>query len=78
MPYIGAAYEREFDGRVEATTNGYALPSPSLEGGTGVGEFGIAVKPAASRPDLSLDIGVQGYTGKREGVTGSLRMKLEF
>jgi autotransporter-associated beta strand protein len=79
MPYLGAAYEYEFDGRVEATTNGFSLPRPSLRGGTGVGELGVTLKPAAaSRPDLSLDIGVQGYTGKREGLTGSLRIKLEF
>ena len=27
---------------------------------------------------LSLDLGVQGYVGKREGVTGSLQIRYAF
>jgi hypothetical protein len=27
---------------------------------------------------LSIDLGVQGCTGQREGVTGSLHLKLKF
>jgi hypothetical protein len=27
---------------------------------------------------FSFDLGVQGYVGKREGVTGSLQLKIEF
>jgi hypothetical protein len=34
-------------------------------------------KPSAAIP-LSFDLGVQGYVGKREGVTGSLQAKFEF
>jgi autotransporter-associated beta strand protein len=77
-PYIGAAYEHEFDGRVRASTNGFSLPVPSLDGDTGVWEFGIAATPAESLPTLTVNAGVQGYTGKREGLTGSLQFKLEF
>ncbi|MDR1359993.1 MAG: autotransporter outer membrane beta-barrel domain-containing protein, partial [Deltaproteobacteria bacterium] len=76
-PYIGAAYEHEFDGRARASTNGFSLPAPSLEGGTGIGELGFTLRHSASLP-LSFDLGVQGYTGTREGVTGSLQFKLEF
>jgi hypothetical protein len=42
-----------------------------------MGELGLSLKPSQSLP-LSFDLGVQGYTGKREGVTGSLQIKLEF
>jgi hypothetical protein len=35
------------------------------------------MKPSPSLP-LTIDLGVQGYTGTREGVTGSLRLKYEF
>jgi outer membrane autotransporter protein len=77
-PYIGAAYEYEFDGQARAkTANGYSIKAPSLKGGTGIGELGISVKPAPEGP-FSFELGVQGYTGKREGVTGSLMLKFEF
>jgi outer membrane autotransporter protein len=77
-PYLGAAYEHEFDGRVRASTNGFSLPAPSLEGDTGVWELGIVATPADAHPALTVNAGIQGYTGKREGLTGSLQFKLEF
>ena len=76
-PYIGAAYEHEFDGKAKATTYGYGIDSPELAGGTGIGELGLTLKPAKNLP-LSCDLGVQGYVGRREGVTGSLQVKYEF
>jgi len=76
-PYIGAAWEHEFDGRARATSYGYSLPAPSMKGSTGIGELGFTFTPSENR-HLSFDIGVQGYTGKREGVTGSLQMRWEF
>jgi len=76
-PYIGAAYEHEFDGKARAATNGFDIPAPSMRGDTGIGELGLVLKPSQTLP-LSFDVGVQGYTGKREGVTGSLQMKYEF
>jgi hypothetical protein len=44
---------------------------------TGMGELGLSLKPSKTLP-LSFDLGVQGYVGKREGVTGSLQVKFEF
>ncbi|MDR2488179.1 MAG: hypothetical protein LBD42_01555 [Desulfovibrio sp.] len=41
------------------------------------GELGFTVKPSQTLP-LSFDLGVHGYVGKREGITGSLRMQWEF
>ena len=76
-PYIGAAWEYEFDGNAKATTNGYAIKSPDLTGSTGIGELGLTLKPSATLP-LSLDLSAQGYTGKREGATGSLKIKFDF
>ncbi len=76
-PYIGAAYEYEFDGKATASTAGYAIDAPSLKGSTGVGELGITYKPVADR-GFYADLGVQGYVGKREGVTGSLRVGWKF
>jgi outer membrane autotransporter protein len=76
-PYVGAAYEHEFDGKARAATYGYSIDAPKLRGDTGVGELGFTLMPSASLP-LSFDLGVQGYVGKREGVTGSLQIKYEF
>ena len=76
-PYAGAYYDHEFDGKARASTNGYKIDAPDLKGGTGVGELGLTIKPVKDS-GFSMDFGVQGYTGVREGVSGSLQLKLEF
>ena len=78
-PYAGVAFEREFAGKARATTWGYAIDAPSLRGNTGVGELGLTVTPnPGSRVPVTIDIGAQGYVGKRQGVTGALRVGLAF
>jgi hypothetical protein len=74
-PYVGAAYEHELDGEAKASTYGHSIPAPDPKGGTGIGELGLAF---ISTKGISVDLGVQGYTGTREGVTGSLQLKFEF
>ncbi|MDR1297585.1 MAG: hypothetical protein LBO05_09485, partial [Deltaproteobacteria bacterium] len=69
--------EREFDGKSAASSNGFDLPSPKMRGSTGVGELGLKIAPSPGGP-LSVEIGVQGYAGKRRGVTGSAAIKIEF
>jgi outer membrane autotransporter protein len=76
-PYVGAAWEHEFEGKAKAATNGFDIAAPSLKGNTGIGELGLNLKPSQDLP-LSFDVGVQGYTGQREGVTGSVMVKWEF
>ena len=76
-PYIGAAWEHEFDGKARAKTNGFDIDAPNLRGNTGIGELGLSLTPSADLP-LTIDLGVQGSTGKHEGVTGSLMVKWEF
>ncbi|MDR1277096.1 MAG: autotransporter-associated beta strand repeat-containing protein [Candidatus Accumulibacter sp.] len=75
--YAGVAFDREFDGEAKATTSGQKIDAPKLKGNTGIGEIGITATPTAGKP-LFLDFGVQGYAGKREGVTGSLRVNYFF
>lgn len=74
-PYAGLAYEYEFDGDSEATAYGLNIDTPSLKGGTGIGEAGVRVDNLFNAGQLSLDLGVQGYVGQREGIgaTGSLK-----
>jgi outer membrane autotransporter protein len=76
-PYIGAALDHEFDSKAGGNVFGRAIDSPDIKGATGMGEFGLAFKPSADG-GLSLDLGVQGYAGQREGVAGSLRAGWEF
>ncbi|WP_159566522.1 autotransporter outer membrane beta-barrel domain-containing protein [Budvicia diplopodorum] len=76
-PYIGAAYDYEFDGKAGASAYGSSIDAPDLKGGTGIGELGLAVNPMAG-DRVSLDFGVQGYTGVNEGVTGSAKFALKF
>ena len=76
-PYVGAAWEYEFDGKARATTYGYDVPAPSLKGSTGVGEIGLSWKPAKAQ-GFSVDLGMQGYVGQRQGVSGNLMLKYEF
>jgi hypothetical protein len=71
------AYAYECEGKARASAYGYSFDAPNLRGGTGMGEIGLNLKPSADFP-VSFDIGVQGYIGKREGVTGTIYGKYEF
>ncbi|MDR1888287.1 MAG: autotransporter outer membrane beta-barrel domain-containing protein [Zoogloeaceae bacterium] len=75
--YLGAAWEHEFDGKAKATAYGEAIDAPELQGNTGMVEAGLTLIPAANQL-LSIDLGLQGYTGKREGVTGGVRVRYAF
>ncbi|MDR1164369.1 MAG: autotransporter outer membrane beta-barrel domain-containing protein, partial [Deltaproteobacteria bacterium] len=75
---VGAAYERELAGAARASVHGHSFQAPSLKGGTGVGELGLAIAPAAGLPLLTLDLSLQGYAGEREGWSGNRAVKLEF
>ena len=76
-PYLGAAWEHEFDGTARATTYGYDVPAPSLKGSSGMGEVGLTWNPLSAQ-EFSLDCGIQGYLGQREGVSGNLQLRYEF
>ncbi|MDR1648068.1 MAG: autotransporter outer membrane beta-barrel domain-containing protein, partial [Zoogloeaceae bacterium] len=75
--YLGAAWEREYDGKAKASIHGYRLDTPKLKGNTGMLEAGFTLNPTAEKP-LTLEFGVQGYTGRREGITGSFRVNYRF
>jgi outer membrane autotransporter protein len=76
-PYIGAYYDYEFDGIAKATVGRQKIPGPKLKGATGMGELGLSIKPSQTSP-LTIDLAAQGYTGKREGLTGSLQINFQF
>ena len=77
-PYIGVAYEHEFDGEVAARAYGLKLNKPSLEGDTGIFEAGVTLKPISTIDALSVDVTGQGFVGQRQGGGGGLKIKYQF
>ena len=77
-PYVGIAYDHEFDGEVAARAYGFKLDKPSLEGDTGIVEAGISMKPVSTIDALSVDITGQGFIGRREGGGGGIKIKYQF
>jgi len=77
-PYAGVAYEREFKGDASGSAYDLSIEKPSLSGNTGIVEVGVTMNPLAAVEALSVDVGVQGYLGDRQGVTGSLKVSYAF
>ncbi len=67
-PYVGAHFEYEFDAKAHASAYGYNLREAKMRGASGIGELGVRIGGNASR--FTADIGIEGYVGKRRGVTG--------
>ncbi|MDR1037749.1 MAG: hypothetical protein LBT40_14655 [Deltaproteobacteria bacterium] len=75
-PYFGAYFEHELDGDSRVTYAGFPLPEASLGGSSAVGELGLAVSSPGS--PLELQLGIQGSTGRREGISASLAVRYVF
>ena len=74
--YAGLAWEHEFAGKAGATYQGDAAPSPSLKGSSTMLELGYRFMPENSR--VSYDLHLNGWQGKRKGVTGGASVKWAF
>lgn len=75
--YGGAAWEYEFDGAADMAVARAGLAAPTLKGSSGIIEMGVRLEPAkASR--ITLDLGAQGYFGKRRGFSGGLQVNYSF
>lgn len=75
--YGGAAWEYEFDGAADMAVAGAGLAAPTLKGSSGIIEMGVRLEPAkASR--ITLDLGAQGYFGKRRGFSGGQQVNYSF
>ena len=76
-PYVGAAFEHEFSGSCDSRAFGHSVAAPSFEGSSGMGELGLVMKPSETMP-LSFNLGVQGYVGQKQGVSGNCLVRYEF
>ena len=75
--YAGLAYEYEFDGEAKATVLGFTTPSPSIKGSSGLLELGYIMQPKGVN-DPAIDINLQGWGGKKQGVTGNVNFVWKF
>lgn len=73
----GLAYEHVWNGDAESKIDQIALSVPSIDGGTGILEVNMSVKPD-KQSAWAFDIGAKGYVGSREGVVGNMAIHYAF
>lgn len=66
--HVAAMYEYEFDGKAKINVSGIGVDAPGVKGSSGILELGIKTQSFAKNRDLSLNLNLQGYGGKREGA----------
>ena len=76
-PYVGAAWEHEFNGTCDATVSELDVASPSFRGDTFRGELGIKTIASEDMP-VTLNLGVTGFTGVRNGVSADFYFRYDF
>lgn len=78
---LGLAYEHVADGDAESTvftkTDLVALDIPTLEGDSGIVDLGITMRSKPTDP-MALDLGLKGYVGDYQGVTGTVTWSYAF
>lgn len=78
---FGLAYEHVADGDAESTvftkTDLVALVIPTLEGDSGIVDLGITMRSKPTDP-MALDLGLKGYVGDYQGVTGTVTWSYAF
>ena len=73
--YAGLAWQYEFGGDAKAAINGYAAPTPSLKGHSGIVEAGYKLNAGKN---LVLDFNLNGAFGKQRGFGGALAAQWQF
>ena len=75
-PFVGVAYEHEFDGDAKTNVDGRRTErTASLSGGTAIGELGASWQ---ATDNFSLELAGQGNVLTRQGGSGQLSLKWEF
>ena len=73
--YAGAAWEREFDGTARATAYSLEVPAPTMKGNSAVLDAGLTFQP---KRNLTTNVGVTGYAGKRKGAAANVEVQYRF
>lgn len=71
----GLGYEYEFGGKAGSSVMGYDLTAPSLRGGSLLYQVGMNYQMS---DNTSIDLGLTGYSGKRQGISGNLMFNISF
>lgn len=75
-PFVGVAYEQEFDGDARTRVDGRRTErTASLDGPTVIGELGASWQ---ATDNFSLELAGQGNVFTRQGGSGQLSLKWEF
>lgn len=75
--YYGLAWEYEFSGDAAMTVQGQRAPVESFGGGSVMAEAGLRWTPGGHSP-WSFDVGLRGYAGEREGLSGTVQASYTF
>ncbi len=73
--YLALTYEYEMSGTARTNLYGFDIPSPSIKGSTGIIELGMQIN---TNKKLAIDLGIQGFIGKRQGFSGSIKMDFKI
>lgn len=74
--YYGLAWDYEFSGDADTYIAGFDVDNESLKGSTAVIEAGLHYAPDNS--PWSIDLGLQGYAGQRDGFSGNVQATYTF
>jgi hypothetical protein len=74
---LGAAYQRNFDGKVKTSIEGVNLDVPMYKGNTGIGEVGVKFVPSEVSP-WTVNMNFKGYVGERRGVSATAVIDYRF
>ena len=69
--YAGLGWQYEFAAKAKGAVYGYGAPEPGLKGGSGMLELGWKTQAAKN---LTVDLNVNGWTGKQRGVSGGVNL----
>ncbi len=68
--YAGLAYEHEFAGTASGHVGELKMLEPEIKGGSAMAELGVQYQKQGS--PWKLDLGLQGFTGRKESISANL------
>jgi hypothetical protein len=75
--FAGGYFEQEIASKQIASKAGRNVVVPVTKEGTTIGEAGFTLRPTPELP-LYIDIGLQGFMGKRLGAGGNVLVRMEY
>ena len=75
--YSGLAWDYEFGSEARASYRGLSTPATSMKGSSGMMELGVKFKPTKTTP-LTMDVSLQGWTGKQRGFAANAAFRWNF